>query len=179
MFELLDEVMSSGKPFLLARRYTLTSDPMGSLRQDLEGWFGKTLTDEALAQINLTQLLGAVAQITVKHETRGDRTYANIVSLSPPTRGTPQRAEATTGFLAFSLSEPFAAAEYAALPQWVQTTIAQSPECRQARGGLSGAEQLERFKAQARAQIAVPAPAPAPAQPATPVADDLDDELPF
>jgi hypothetical protein len=109
MFELLDEVMSSGKPFLLARRYTLTSDPMGSLRQDLEGWFGKTLTDEALAQINLTQLLGAVAQIAVKHETRGDRTYANIVSLSPPTRGTPQRAEATTGFLAFSLSEPFAA----------------------------------------------------------------------
>src|SRR5215467_3250143 len=56
VFELLETVSSSGKPYELARRYTLTSDPMGKLRQDLESWLGRALTDEALARIDLSQL---------------------------------------------------------------------------------------------------------------------------
>jgi len=105
MFELMEPFSPSGKPYALARRYTLTSARLGKLWQDLESWFGRVLTDEALTKINLAQLIGAVATVVVKHELRGDKTYANTTSLIPPAPGTAKRATPTLDPVAFSLSE--------------------------------------------------------------------------
>jgi len=105
MFELMEPFSPSGKPYALARRYTLTSARLGKLWQDLESWFGRVLTDEALTKINLAQLIGAVATVVVKHELRGDKTYANTTSLIPPAPGTAKRATPTLNPVAFSLSE--------------------------------------------------------------------------
>ena len=87
--------------------------------------------------------------------------------------------------VAFSLrAAPFATAEYSALPQWVQTVIAQSPEYRLVRGGgtISGGEQLELIKAQRQEQARITAPTSDPkpqpaAPPRTAVAGERDDEL--
>jgi hypothetical protein len=139
MFELLDLVTSSGQPFLLRRTYTSTLDPMGALRPDLEGWAGRNLQADELARLNIASLLGTCCLLGVKHDNRGERVYANITSIMARPPGTPEREQPRTALVAFSLrAEPFAMAEYATLPQWVQQTIAKSPEYQRRRKGPSG-----------------------------------------
>jgi hypothetical protein len=60
-FELLDEAGSNGKPLLLSRRYTMSGDPKSALRQDLESWLGRAISDEKVGRLNLSQFLGATA----------------------------------------------------------------------------------------------------------------------
>jgi hypothetical protein len=133
-FETLDIANQAGKPFVLRRTYTETLDPQGALRPDIEGWFGKSLTDTELAELDFADLLGAVWQLGVMHQQSGDKVYANITSVMAPPAGGPKKVKTFYDPVSFSLqARPFAAAEYSALPQWVQTVVSQSPDYRRAR----------------------------------------------
>jgi len=162
---------------------------MGALRPDIEGWIGRGLQADEVARLNIARLLATCCQLGVKHDTRGDRTFANITSIMARPAGTPERAQSETAQVAFSLSaDPFPAAEYAALPQWVQQTIAKSPEYQRRRSGPSGPALADATRQRlggggdsgsgsggGAPAVTVPAAAASPPR----VDADLDDAIPF
>jgi|SRR5690606_24025297 len=86
----INERMTDGTRYLVTRTFTLTLHEKGQLRPFLESWRGRAFTREELEGFDLERLIGANCQINVVHRTNNDRTYANVVSIMPPAKGTPR-----------------------------------------------------------------------------------------
>lgn len=71
-----------GKPLVVSKQYTLSLSKKANLRADLESWRGKAFSDDELKGFNIAQLLGAYCMVTVKHDTKGDKTYTNVASVA-------------------------------------------------------------------------------------------------
>lgn len=65
-------------PLLVNRRFTLSLAESSNLRPFLEMWRGKKFTTDELHGFDVEKLIGAPAYIQVSHNTKGDRTYANV-----------------------------------------------------------------------------------------------------
>lgn len=84
----IDELMESGKPFIVQKRYTLSLHEKATLRKELESWRGRPFTPEELAGFDLEEkLIGANAQVNIQHAVKDGTTYANVVSIVPLGRG--------------------------------------------------------------------------------------------
>lgn len=79
----IDERRDDGKPYLVYKRYTLSLNEKATLRKDLESWRGRAFTREEEMGFDVETVLGANCQINVQHNTVGDKTYANVVSIMP------------------------------------------------------------------------------------------------
>ena len=67
-WETPEEKTSKGKPHVLGKFYNLTGNERGTLRQDLESWYGKHFSKEEIAELDLIEaLLGRTATIGVMH----------------------------------------------------------------------------------------------------------------
>lgn len=87
----------TGKPYELTKEFTLSFNEKASLRKFLGLWRGKTYTDEeARAGAPLHKLVGVNAMLLVEHKVSAKgRTYANIMSITPPPKGVASRFAAT------------------------------------------------------------------------------------
>lgn len=83
----IDETRDDGKRFLVYKRYTLSLNEKATLRKDLESWRGRAFTSEEGMGFDVETVIGANALINVRHNTQGDRTYANVVAVMPLARG--------------------------------------------------------------------------------------------
>jgi len=104
-FELPDEILkyedADGneveRPFVVMGEHTVSLHEKANLRKVLESWRGKKFTDEQLEPFrknglaHLKGLLGVMAMVNVVHTEKGENTYANIASISPPPKGTARR----------------------------------------------------------------------------------------
>lgn len=86
----LAELRDDGKPFLVFKRYTLSINEKANLRHDLESWRGKAFTREEEAKFDVETVIGANCLINVQHNTKGDKTYANVLSVMPLLKGMPR-----------------------------------------------------------------------------------------
>jgi hypothetical protein len=77
----IDELMDTGKPFLVRRRYTLSLHEKATLRRDLESWRGKAFSDKELEGFDLESLLSVACLINVIHENRNGSVFANVASV--------------------------------------------------------------------------------------------------
>jgi hypothetical protein len=77
----LMEIDGEHKPKVLSRELSPFIHEKSNLGKYLFGWFGK-MPD---GNIDLRTLAGQHCTVNVGHTTKGDKTYANIVSISPPT----------------------------------------------------------------------------------------------
>ena len=84
---LIDEKRDDGKYYLVFKRYTLSLNEKATLRKDLESWRGKPFTRDEEMGFDVETVLGANCLLNVQHATKGDRTYANVVSVMPLMRG--------------------------------------------------------------------------------------------
>ena len=88
----IDEINpDTGKRFELAQRFTLTMGKKANLRKFLGQWRGRSYTeDEAKAGAPLAALEGVNGFVVVEHKPSkdGEKTYANILSVSPLPKGT-------------------------------------------------------------------------------------------
>jgi hypothetical protein len=75
-------VTSKGEPMTISKNYTLSLGEKASLRKDLASWRGRDFTQDELAGFELKNVLGAWAMISVTHSAVGEKTYANIASVS-------------------------------------------------------------------------------------------------
>jgi hypothetical protein len=80
---------NNGKPFMVSNFYTLSLNEKANLAHDLEGWFGRTLTEEQRKQgIDLEKLRGCNCMLTLVEEKKknGDPVI-RIQSISPLMKG--------------------------------------------------------------------------------------------
>lgn len=181
-FEITDNEnrRDDGSPHIVQKRFTASLHPKAALRKFLEAWRGKPFTPAELAGFDLKVLLGQNCLIGLVHESRGDKTFANISSVMRLPKGMPA-SEGTEPLMHFDLAAPDWQV-FAALGTRLQDQIAASPEF--ARLTPPASVTLASKPAQsAQNRPAVPTP-PAPAKPApAPAADsgfdDMDDDVPF
>lgn len=83
----LDEMQTDGEPFLISQSYTLSLSKKANLRNDLQSWRGKVFSESELAGFDLENLVGKGCMLNIIHNAVGDKTYANIASISTLPRG--------------------------------------------------------------------------------------------
>lgn len=85
----INELRDDGKRFIVYKRYNLSLNEKATLRKDLESWRGKPFTREQEMGFDVESVIGANALINVQHNTKGDKTYANVMSVMPLMKGMP------------------------------------------------------------------------------------------
>lgn len=154
-WELPEESMRDGRPFLISKRYTWSMGEKSSLRKHLESWRGRKFDENDFGNFDIRNILGKPCLLSIKHDERNGNTYAHIDSVSPLMKNMTPPAQIGAQ-LYFSLDE-FSQTTFDGLSEKTREYIAQSPEYRAIASGKT-------------------------AQSAAPVnsgAVDLDDEVPF
>lgn len=161
-WELGEELMEDGRPFTISKRYTWSMHEKAVLRHDLQGWRGRAFEPADFGDngFDTRKLLGVPCILTVTHETKGDKTYANVAGIGKIMKGLDPRPLVNERvYLSLEPGE-FDKAVFDKLSDGIKRIIMASPEYVQ----LTGA-------------------APSQAQPAhgEPVGlgHQLDDEIPF
>lgn len=83
----LNEPRDDGKRFQVYKRYTLSLNEKASLRHDLETWRGKAFTRDEELGFDVETVIGANCLLNVQHRTKGEKTYANVMSVMPLIKG--------------------------------------------------------------------------------------------
>ena len=89
-------------PRVISKEYTLSLHENATLRQHLETWRGRKFSKEELKAFSLLNILGKNCMINVIHNTRNDKTYANVGSIAPLMKGMAKR-EAENPIVSFSI----------------------------------------------------------------------------
>jgi hypothetical protein len=122
----LDELMDSGKPYIVSQFYTASLNEKSTLRRDLEAWRGRAFTREELAAgVDTVKLIGLPCLLTLVDNGEG-RTKVGTVSKLPRTL---QAIKPVGETVYFSL-EPgdFVQSIYDGLSEGLKKMIARSPE---------------------------------------------------
>jgi len=120
-WELSNELMADGRPFVVGKEYNANLHADSNLTKDLTSWRGRAFTDEELAGFDLFKVAGAPCMITIIHNPKGDRTFANVSSVTSLPKGTPVPILANEKII-FSLAEPEQAA-FQKIPEWIRKKI--------------------------------------------------------
>lgn len=140
-WELPDEKMEDGKPFSIHQRYTFSSHEKSRFRQDLEAWRGAKFTEADLAGppngFHIRKILGVPCLLTVVHNVKQAKTYANISAVSKLMKGMTAPA-LTNEKVYFSLEkEEYSQEVFDKLSSGLRAAIEKAPEyihLRQPRG---------------------------------------------
>jgi hypothetical protein len=87
-WELLGEKTSTGEPFLIGKRYTVSMHSKATLRNILESWRGRPFTAEEEAGFDLKNVLGKDCLLNIIHKVNeSGKTNAQIAAVSAPMKG--------------------------------------------------------------------------------------------
>lgn len=127
-WELPDELMEDGRPFIVNQRYTFSSSEKSRLRQDLESWRGKKFTDADFGPggFDVSKLIGVPCLIGVVHAHKDGKTYANISSIVKLPKGMKAPAPINESVL-LDLAK-FDRTVFEALSDGLRQAIMRSPE---------------------------------------------------
>lgn len=126
-FEWEDNGEKKEGPRVIGRTYTLSLGEKAHLTAALEGWRGRTFTDEEKETFDIFSILGKPCLITVIHEIgkKNGKTYSKVKSVSPVPDGMTAKA-AELPLLRYSTAPDAAAADTAdfdKLRPWQQEKI--------------------------------------------------------
>lgn len=107
-------------PLTIGSFYTASMNEKATLRKHLEGWRGKTFTDDEAAVFDVAKLLGQAAMLSVVEKENNGKTYANIAGMSRLPRGF-EAPSAENPLIYFDSDS--GQAEYDALPKWLREKI--------------------------------------------------------
>ena len=108
-------------PAVIGKTYTLSLGDKANLRKDLQAWRNKPFTPDELRGFDIAKLLGAPASLTVTHDEKNGKTYANVVSLG----GIPQGVEKPTLEGEAILYDADNMGTFEKLPKWLQEKVQQ------------------------------------------------------
>lgn len=90
VFQLGQVSEKTGERFEIAQTFTVNFGEKANLRKFLSQWRGKSYSDdEAKTGAPLHKLEGQPAYITIEHQKKGDKTYANIIGIVKLPMGLP------------------------------------------------------------------------------------------
>ncbi len=124
-WELPDELMDGGQPFVIGRNYTLSLSSKATLRKVLESWRGKPFSKEELEGFDIVNLLGKCCQLQVIHDDKGDKTYANVAAVMGLGKADQARAKeikAANPLVVYSVESPDTKV-FETLPKWIKEKI--------------------------------------------------------
>jgi hypothetical protein len=134
-WELLDDEvkMKDGRPFVISKTYTASLHEKSRLYADLNAWRGKKFTEEELEDFDLTNVLGAYAQLQVVHEeSKNGKTYANVNALMAYKGAKPTPVNSN---VSFDIDEPDAEV-YNGLRDYLKLKIQAAPEWKAPKGAV-------------------------------------------
>ena len=114
------------QPYYVRGMYTLSMHEKSTLRKDVQSMLGKTMTDNEAKLFNIFTLLGQECMVNVIHRQNGDKTYANVQTITPLPKGM-VCPPAINPPLVFSTQQPDMDA-FRKLPEFVQDKIKLSDE---------------------------------------------------
>jgi hypothetical protein len=131
LFELPTELAvfdeDKGKqPYYVRSIYTLSMNEKALLRRDISAWMGKKITDEQAKKLDIFTLLGKTCMVNIAHVTKGENTYANIISFAPLMKGYECPAPINEAFTYTPTAHD--QATFAKLPEFIQDKIKESDE---------------------------------------------------
>lgn len=131
VFELPNELAvfkeeNGEQPFIVKTIFNLNMGEKSSLRKFVESWAGKKMSDKQAADFDIIKLLGLAAMLNIAHNGKEDRTYANIMSISPLPKGM-QAPSAINPLLSYDTTE-HDEATFSKLPEFIQEDIRKSDE---------------------------------------------------
>lgn len=125
-WELPNELMADGRPFMVSSRYTMSLNEKAILRRDLESWRGRPFTAEEEAGFDLKNVVGKPCMVNVVHNPVGERTYANIKSVAAIPKGMTVPEQVNDSVI-FEIDQTNPDLEmYYSLPEFLQKTISDS-----------------------------------------------------
>ncbi|MBF0102064.1 MAG: hypothetical protein HQK77_14270 [Desulfobacterales bacterium] len=140
MFELPDiriEIEGKYLPRAISKKFTVSLHEKAELRKYLTTWRGRAFTEEELQGFDITKLMGVNCFIQIIHAKKNDKTYANIASITPLTKGV-QKKELENKPIYFSFEDGMTNIPEG-VPGWLVDQIKSAKEW----GGQSGAEQQD------------------------------------
>jgi len=114
------------QPYYVRGMYTLSMHEKSTLRKDVQSMLGKTLTDEEAKKFNIFTLIGKECMVNVIHRHSGDKTYANVQTITPLPKGM-VCPPAVNPAVVFSTQQPDMDV-FRSLPDFVQDKIKLSDE---------------------------------------------------
>jgi hypothetical protein len=131
LFELPTELAvfdeDKGKqPYYVRSIYTLSMNEKALLRRDISAWMGKKITDDQAKKLDIFTLLGKTCMVNIAHVTKGENTYANIISFAPLMKGYECPAPINEAFTYTPTAHD--QVTFAKLPEFIQDKIKESDE---------------------------------------------------
>jgi hypothetical protein len=127
-WELPNEPMDDGRPFVIGRFYTASLSEKANLRHDLEAWRGRVFTAEELDGFSLKNVLGKACMLSVVHYTKADGSAsAKVGSVMALPKGTQAPETTANQKVVFDIDE-WDQVVYAGLEEYWRKTIANSVE---------------------------------------------------
>jgi hypothetical protein len=106
-------------PQTIGSFFTASMHEKAMLRKRLEGWRGRTFTDDEAGNFDVSTILGKPCMLTVIENVVGDKVYANIASISPLPKGV-SAPPAENPLLCFTADDQGC---FENLPDWIQEKI--------------------------------------------------------
>jgi hypothetical protein len=120
-----DEAKGS-QPYYVRSIYTLSMNEKALLRRDLSAWMGKKLSDAEAAKLDIFKMLGKTCMVNIAHVTKGENTYANIISFAPLMKGYECPAAINEAFTYTPTAHDQEV--FSKLPEFIQDKIKESDE---------------------------------------------------
>lgn len=128
-WELADELMADGRPFVTGKDYTNSLHEEATLRKDLESWRGRKFTADEVKGFDVARLLGVNCLVNVIHEPAKDgsgKLYSKATTVASLPKGTP-KVSAVNPLLEFSIDDSRGVFPEG-MPDWLKKKIEESPE---------------------------------------------------
>lgn len=129
-----NERNADDEPHVVGKRYTLSSSEKSNLRQDLESWRGRRFTDadfEGADAFDLRRVLGAACLVSVIHNERDGKRYADVQSIAAVPKGTPTPSLHCHPVYLSLDPDDFDQTVFDGLGERLRQAIAESPEYQQ------------------------------------------------
>lgn len=152
-WELPNEPMEDGKPFIISHFYTNSLNEKATLRAHLESWRGRLFSDEEIKKFDLMNILGKPCMVTVIANEKG-KSRVSAVSAMPKGLEVQSQVNKSSAFWI----EEWDQAMFDALPKGLRDIIEKSDE----------------FKARSKGNGSDPQPPKKPGK-----FDDMVDDIPF
>lgn len=116
------------QPFSIGRDFTVSMHEKSALRQFIQTWLGKPLTDEEAYNFDIASMIGQPCMVTVMHrQSANGKTYANIQGISSLMKGL-VCPEAINQPFVLDFHTPDFAEKLNTLPEWLQVKVMSSLE---------------------------------------------------
>lgn len=107
-------------PLTIGSFYTASMNSRCILRKHLEGWRGRSFTDEEAAAFDVSAIIGKACMLSVIENDSGGKTYSNIAGIGQIPKGIPAPPLENTP-LVYLEGDPNKV--YDKLPKWLQDKI--------------------------------------------------------